>query len=119
MKRENGFAFIEVIISLAIIGIVAVSFLGGLSTASNGLLTADERETAKNLAEAQMEYVKNHPYSVSYSPSTDILNEYEGYDVSISTTSLQEDGNIQKVIITIDHQLKTELITLENYKVRK
>ena len=119
MKRQKGFAFIEVVISLAIIGVVAVAFLGGLATASNGLLTADERETAKNLAEAQMEYVKNRPYSVSYSPSTDILDEYDGYDVTISTTSLQDDGNIQKITITVDHDLKAELITLENYKVHK
>jgi len=30
-----------------------------------------------SLAEAQMEYVKNLPYSVSYSKSTEILNEYD------------------------------------------
>ena len=119
MKKERGFAFIEVVISLAIIGIVAVGFLSGLATASKGLLTADERETAKNLAEAQMEYVKNQPYSVSYSPSAAILAEYDGYEVFISTTPLQEDGNIQMINITVDHQSKAEVVKLENYKVRR
>ena len=119
MKKEKGFAFIEVVISLAIVGIIAVGFLGGLTTASKGLITADERETAKNLAEAQMEYVKNQPYSVSYSPSSDILDEYGGYEAYISATSLQDDGNIQKITITVDHQSKEGVITLENYKVHR
>ena len=119
MKKQKGFAFIEVVISLAILGIVAVGFLGGITTASRGLLITDERETAKNLAEAQMEYVKNLLYSSSYLPSPDILEEYDGYEVSIVTTSVQEDGNIQKITITVDHDSKEGIITLENYKVHK
>lgn len=119
MKSEKGFAFIEILISLAILGIIAFSFLGGLSTASKGLLTADERETAKNLAEAQMEYIKNRPYSTSYSPSAAILGEYDGYEVNVTTTALEDDGNIQKITIKIDHPPKAEIVTLENYKVNR
>jgi prepilin-type N-terminal cleavage/methylation domain-containing protein len=118
MKGERGFSFVEVAIALAVLGIIAVGFLGGIGTASRGLLTADERETAKNLAEAQMEYVKNLPYSVSYSKSTAILGEYEYYDVAIVTTSL-EDGNIQRIEVTVSHQNKPEVITLADYKVNR
>ncbi len=118
MKRERGFSFIEVVISLAVVGIVAVGFLSGLGTASKGLLITDERETANNLAEAQMEYVKNLPYSVSYSESTAILNEYEYYGVEIVTTAL-EDGNIQKITVTVSHQNKPGVITLEDYKANR
>jgi prepilin-type N-terminal cleavage/methylation domain-containing protein len=118
LKGEKGFSFIEVVIALAILGIIAVGFLSGLATSARGLLTTDERETAKNLAEAQIEYVKNHIWSTSYVKSMDILEEYPGYDVNIVTTSL-EDGNIQKIVVTISHQSKPEVITLENYKVRR
>lgn len=118
MKRERGFSFIEVVISLAVMGIIAVGFLSGLGTASKGLLTTDERETAKNLAEAQMEYVKNLPYSVSYAESTAILGEYEYYDAEIVTTAL-EDGNIQKITVTISHQNKPDVIILEDYKTNR
>jgi prepilin-type N-terminal cleavage/methylation domain-containing protein len=116
MKGEKGFSFVEVVISLAVLGIISVGFLSGLGTASKGLLTTDERETAKNLAEAQMEYVKNLPYLGSYTKSTEILNEYEYYDVEIVTTAL-EDGNIQRITVTVSHQNKPEVITLEDYKV--
>lgn len=118
MKGEKGFSFIEVIIALAVLGVVAVAFLSGLGTASKGLLTTDERETAKNLAEAQIEYVKNLPYSVAYSKSTAILGEYEHYDVDIITTAL-EDGNIQKITVTVSHQSKPDVIILEDYKVNQ
>lgn len=118
MKGEKGFSFAEVMISLAILGIIAVGFLSGLGTASRGLLITDERETANNLAEAQMEYVKNLPYSVAYAKSMEILGEYEHYDVDIVTTAL-EDGNMQKVEVAVHHQNKLEVIVLEDYKVNR
>jgi len=118
MKGEKGFSFIEVVIALAVLGIIAVGFLSGLATAAKGLMTADERETAKNLAEAQMEYVKNHFWSGSYLKSSDILDEYPGYDVVIDATPL-EDGNMQKITVKVSHQNKPEVITLENYKVNR
>ena len=37
MKNEKGFTLIEVIIGLAILGIVAAGFLGGLATASQSM----------------------------------------------------------------------------------
>ena len=118
MKSEKGFSFIEVIIALAILGIIAVGFLSGLATSAKGLLTADERETANNIAAAQMEYVKDQPYAVSYLKSLEILNEYPNYDVGIVTTSLEE-GNIQKIEVTVNHQNKQGVIILEDYKVNR
>jgi prepilin-type N-terminal cleavage/methylation domain-containing protein len=117
-KGEKGFSFIEVVIALAVLGIIAVGFLSGLATGAKGLLTADERETANNLAAAQMEYVKDQPYAVSYLKSLEILNEYPGYDVGIATTSL-EGGNIQKIEVAVSHQNKPEVITIEDYKVNR
>lgn len=114
MKKEKGFTFIEVVISLAVLGIIAVGFLSGLTAASKGLMIADERATAHNLAESLMENVKNQPYATSYSVS--VPGEYAGYIPHVVTLSL-EDGNIQKITITIDHQDKPGIIVLEDYKV--
>ena len=115
MKNEKGFTFVGVIIALGIMGVIAVAFLGGLATASRSLFTADELETANNLAESQMEYVKNQPYDTSYSPSQSILDKYEGYSATIVSEPL-EDGNKQKITITIEHY-SDEVATLEDYKV--
>ena len=62
MKNEKGFSLIEVMIAIALLGIIGVAFLGALATASNAIFIADERATAESLARSQMEYVKNQVY---------------------------------------------------------
>ena len=62
IKNERGIGLIEVLIALAILGIVAAAFLSGLATASKAIYIADVRTTAESLARSQMEYVKNQPY---------------------------------------------------------
>jgi prepilin-type N-terminal cleavage/methylation domain-containing protein len=68
---SRGFILIEVLIAIALIGIVAVAILGALSTSSKVLSIADERTVAESLARRQMEYVKNQGYSSTES----VLNE--------------------------------------------
>jgi len=62
MRNEKGFTLIEVIIAMALLGIIAIAFLGGLATASKALIIADERATAESLARSQMEAIKNQEY---------------------------------------------------------
>lgn len=117
MKNEKGFTLIGVVIAVAILGVIAAGFLGGLAGASRALFTADERTTANNLAESQMEDVKNRPYALSYTAAP-IPSEYDGagYSATIDVVSL-EDGNIQKIIVTIEHHGR-EVMILEDYKVK-
>ena len=61
--NSRGFTLIEVLIALAILGIVAVAFLSALTTASTALILADERTTAESLTRTQLEYVKSQPYN--------------------------------------------------------
>jgi len=115
MKSEKGFSLIEVLISLALIGIIAVAFLSSLATASNVTLTTDVNETAKNLAEMQMEYIKGQGYASSYTPAS-IPSDYANYVATINAESLQN-SNIQRITVTIQHQGKT-VMQLEGYKVK-
>lgn len=115
MRNEKGFTLIGVVIAIALVGVIAVAFLGGLSNASKALFTTDTHSTGNNLAESQLEYVKKLPYSATYSPAP-IPSEYNGYSVTIDVTPL-EDGNIQKITVTVSHQDKPGVITLEGYKV--
>jgi prepilin-type N-terminal cleavage/methylation domain-containing protein len=115
MKCQSGFSLIEVLVSLALMGIIGVALLGGLHTVSAVTLTTDERQTAKNLAENQMEDIKNHAYAPSYSPMP-LTDEYTGYTVTVATQSLQ-DSNMQKITVTVGHRNKVAA-KLEGYKVR-
>ena len=140
MRNEKGFTLIEVLIAVAILGIIGVAFLSGLATASKAVFIADERATAESLARSQMEYVKNQDYSTApwayelplhtaINPPPDppswwatntpaIPSGYAGYTVNVSATLLHAtDDGIQKITMTVDHYDRLEIITLEDYKV--
>lgn len=61
--RSEGLSAIEVIIALAVLGIIAAALLSGLATTLNATRIADEHSTAQSLAQSQMEYVKSRGYS--------------------------------------------------------
>ncbi len=121
MKNEKGFALIEVIIAIALMGIIAVAFLGGLATASRALFIADERATAESLARSQMEYIKSCNYTSEYTPAP-IPAEYVDYSANITAEPLHDpDDGIQKITVTVSHLGKLIITsgnsTLEGYKV--
>ena len=143
MKNEKGFSLIEVMIAIALLGIIGVAILGGLATASKAMFVADERATAESLARSQMEYVKNQSYSTinvdwdytvtdsgrSSSDAPDwwldvspggnpplLSSDYAGYSVETSTDEDDDNPGLQKITITIEHH-DEEVITLDGYKV--
>jgi len=118
--KSKGVALMETMLAIALLGIVAVAFLGGISIAFKALFIADERTTAQSLAQSQMEYVKNCTYNntdpIPYE-QTDESPDYPGYTFSVNVTLLNPpDVKIQKIIITIKHH-EEDVLTLEDYKV--
>jgi prepilin-type N-terminal cleavage/methylation domain-containing protein len=112
--RSGGFSLVEVLVATAIMGIIAVVIVGGLSTSSKTLLLNDVRQTAKNVAETQMEYIKNVPYAFSYTPPSPSDSNFSS---TVSVATLPGKGaNIQKITINVAHQGKPSY-TLEGYKV--
>jgi len=137
---SEGMTLIEVIIALAILGLVAVTFLVGVSTALKATSLADELATAQNLAQSQVESVKNQEYDTApsggeatydkislssypdyYIKSSDrdsnIVDEITGipWDSENGQPSSEDEG-IQKITVVIYHDTKM-VLTLEDYKV--
>jgi prepilin-type N-terminal cleavage/methylation domain-containing protein len=112
--RSRGFTLIDVMIAIALIGIIAIAFLSALSTASTVLIITDERATAESLARSQMEDIKNQPKSATYPSTIPPAYEEAGYSATIDTNLLNE--GLQKITIIIDHDGE-ELVTLVGYKV--
>jgi len=111
---SRGFTLVEVMIAVALIGIIAIAFLSSLSTASTVLIIADERATAESLARSQMEYVKNQDKSPTYEPS--IPPAYEEADYSANITADLLKTGLQKITIIIAHD-DEPLVILVGYKV--
>ena len=115
--NQRGFSLVEVLVSVAILGVLSAGILTALGSSSKALITTDERETAKNIAEMQMEYVKNQPYAASYT-LPDISGTYPGYSDAVDTDDItSRDGDIQKITLTVRHDTRT-IITLTGNKVR-
>jgi len=119
--RESGVTLIEAVVALAIVGTIAVTFLGGVVTTSKAAFTADERATAESLAQSQMEWAKNSDYvygATQYSsapmPSG---KDYINYSATNAAEPLHDpDDGIQKITVTVARSGE-EVITLEGYKV--
>jgi len=117
--KSRGAGAIEAMIALAILGLVAVAFLGGLSSALKATSIADERTTAQTLAQSQIEYVKSQDY-INYSETGhenyDLITTPDNYDLSLSVVQLND--GLQKITVIAKHNYK-EVLTLEDYKVNR
>ena len=119
--RESGVSLLETVVALAILSVIAVAFLSGLTTTSRAVFIADERSTAESLARSQMEWTKNvdyvydaTEYSLAPMPSG---RDYINYSATIAAEPLRNpDDGIQKITVTVKHSGKG-VIKLEGYKV--
>jgi len=106
--NSRGFALIENIVALALLGIVAIIFLGSIGTATKANLVADKRVTAESLARSEFEYIKscNYTYSVTEYPIDPTLSIPSGWSMSTPVVeALREpDDGIQKVTVTVQHE---------------
>ena len=119
--RESGVTLIETVVALAILGVIAVAFLNGLTTASKSAFIADEQSTAESLAQSQMEWAKSVSYvfgATQYSPAPiSSGKDYTNYSATIDAEPLHDpDDGIQKITVTIKRSDKG-VIKLEGYKV--
>ena len=114
MKNQKGSTLIEVIIALALLGIVGVTFLHALGTTSSSRTVSNEHTAGRIIASSQMDVILTEPYASSYA-SVPLSPEYSGYIAAINIANLY-DGNIQKITVTVTHNAK-QVTKLESYKV--
>jgi type II secretory pathway pseudopilin PulG len=97
----RGFIFIEVLIAIALLGIISIALMGALSTNSTVLIIADERTTAESLVRRQMEYVKNQGYQAESVLSQPIYQKISGIPEGYSIWSVNRAGGIVANIMGI------------------
>jgi prepilin-type N-terminal cleavage/methylation domain-containing protein len=127
---SRGLTMIEVLIAIAILGIISIGFLSALATSSLSVALGDERTVAESLARRQMEYVKNQ----GYNPASVLNNNNptyqkisgipeEGYSIwsvnrtggvvadivgipwdSGNNTPVSKDVGLQKIALVIKHK---------------
>ncbi len=120
MKDNRGFAFLETIVALALLGIIAASFLGGIGTATKATMIVDEQATAESLVRTEIEYIKNYAYQYDpteypVDPSINFSGGWSMPNPAVEALHGTDDG-IQKVTIIVRRDGKDKLSALI-YKV--
>ncbi len=133
MKSEKGFALIETLVALALMGITAVGLLSGLATTFRAGTISQERVVAESLGKSQWEHIRAQDYipTADYDPD-DPEKRYQliaipdelvikGYDVEIGTPATiigPDDGEfeLQSITVVINCDSK-QLLTISDYRV--
>ena len=120
MKSDKGFALIENILALGLLGIIAAIFLGGVGTGANANRVAGEQVTAECLARSEIEYIKSCAYQYdtteySVDQAIEIPNGWSIPNPAVEALHTPDNG-IQKVTIVIRRNGLEELSTIV-YKV--
>jgi type II secretory pathway pseudopilin PulG len=69
--RQGGVALLEILVGLAILGVIAVAFIDGMTTTFKAIDVSKERVAAESLAKSQVEYIKVQDYILvdDYNPA--------------------------------------------------
>jgi len=137
--NSRGVTLIEALVAMAIVGIIAVAFLGGLATASRSAARADIRTNAESLARSELEYVKELHYELlptdfpwayylpDNAPEWDqgraLPDVYEGYSVRVTGDLVYwDDFDIQEITVEVLYYSMygdDPVISLSGYKVNR
>ena len=76
-REQTGIILIEILVGLALLGIITVGILNGLTTTFKGIDVGQERVAAESLAKSQIEYIKVQDYipQAEYDPVTNCYEQ--------------------------------------------
>jgi len=112
---ELGTSLVEVLVALALLGIIGAGFLGATATTSTSRMIADEHVSAKILAESTMDYLKKAPFSASYNVT--VPDGYAGYSVNLTVDDIRT-NDIQLLTVSVERRGR-EIFALQDYKVTR
>jgi type II secretory pathway pseudopilin PulG len=120
IRNQRGDILLEVLIAIAILGLVGVAVLTGFSTSFRAIGVLDKKEIARNLAQNQIEYVDKlaYQYDANTYPANPEMYIPDGWSVLpvvVQPVHALDDG-IQKVSVTVRWQ-EEDVYTLTVYKL--
>jgi len=135
-EDARGQFLIEILIALALMGIISSVFMGALYTSLQSARVADERSIALTLAQSELEFVRQQPYSANewaYTVDTDGSSpvtgsepdwwndppglsptDFAGYALLVTSEDTATQG-IRLVSVTVRRNGQ-DVLRLENYE---
>jgi prepilin-type N-terminal cleavage/methylation domain-containing protein len=111
-NSQKGFLLIEILVGLALMGIIATGFINGLSTTFTGVTVSQERVTAESLAKSQIEYIKVQDY-IPIAEYVPVTNCYELIDIPADLVA----AGYTVEITSLERHIISDVIELQSVTV--
>ncbi len=120
--NKKGYLLIELTIAIAVIVMVIIGLLQGLTVGIMGTYRDSQINTALHLAQSQMEYIKSLPYDAEppFEYGT-VPEEHPGYDIEVTVDCVYTPGDPPECIpglqlITVNVSYQDKSVVLQGYK---
>ena len=126
MQNEKGFSLIDVLLAVALAGILGLAVPSALSGALRATASTNQYLEAESLARSQMDHIQNQPYDVVNNPPLyEILSDLpDNYSIVTPVATrldsrgdgFDNDDGLQQITVAVKHGSKI-VFTLIDYKV--
>ena len=120
--NEKGISLIEILIAIAVLGLVGITFLSSMVTSTNATVITREQAVAENLVRNEAEYVKDcvYQYDASEYPVDPTLTIPAEWTVPPPTVVPVHgvDNGMQEVTVSAQYQGNT-VLSIIVYKVAR
>jgi len=125
--NQKGMALLEVVVAVALIGIIVPLVLGGLSLVTNSTDRVYDRSLLFEIAQGQLEDIQSQPYSENAADYT-LISSPEGYSIVVEASpavtytyaapkSTSTEETVQLVTVTVSGVRGN--MQVSQYKVRQ
>jgi len=106
-RGQKGFVLIEVLVSIAIFGVISVGFLSALVAGYHGVIVAHDVTMAESLTRTTFENVRDADF-----PIVDYQTTLSRYDVIVTAENISDldtytvvdaPSDFQKITVTVRH----------------
>jgi prepilin-type N-terminal cleavage/methylation domain-containing protein len=106
-RGQKGFVLIELLVSIAILGVISVGFLSALVAGYHGVIVAHDVTMAESLTRTTFENVRNAEYPiVDYQTTTsryDVVVQAENITDLDTYTIVNAPSDFQWITVTVRH----------------
>ena len=111
-RGQKGFVLIEVLVAMAIFGVISVGFLSALVAGYHGVVVAHDQTMAQNLTKTALENVREAAY-----PVVDYQTTESKFDVDVGAEYIDEyfvtsddPTTVQRITVTVSYGASGETI---------
>jgi len=126
MRSQKGFSLIEVLVAMALLGVLGVTVPSALSGAIGATNSMNRHTTAESIARSQMDYIQDQTYDDTNDPPVyDVISDVpDGYSFATPMAArldprgdgFDNDDGLQEITVTVQDGAKIAY-TLIDYKV--